>query len=47
MQPFILSPAMTLWMDWLAEKTESQGHFLLHDPSQELFLLRYLEEISH
>ena len=33
-------------MHWLI-KTESQGHFLLHDPSQEPFLVRYLDEINH
>lgn len=44
-QPFMLS-TLTLWVGCL-KKTGSQGHFLLHDPSQEPFLLGYLKEISH
>lgn len=46
MQPFVLSSTLTLWVHWL-RKNESQGHFLLHGPSQEPFLLGYLEEINH
>lgn len=45
-QPFMLSSTLTLWVDCL-RKTGSQGHFLLHDPSQEPFLLGYLKEIFH
>lgn len=33
-------------MDCLT-KPDPQGHLLLHKPSQEPLLLRYLEEIGH
>lgn len=41
----MLSSTLALWVDCL-RKTESQSHFLLHDPPEEPFLLGYLKEIS-